>query len=81
MLSQAGGHHRIAYPKISLQIESEPRGNFLDFVPMIVPGTDWFIRVLSTFELKAPHSTERLTLNTDQTYVFTFLPTVSQIFK
>ena len=40
-----------------------------------------YIRVLSTLELKAPHSTERLTLNTDQPYVFTFLPTVTQIFK
>ena len=39
------------------------------------------IRILSTLELKALHSTERLTINTDQPYVFTFLPTVTQIFK
>ena len=41
----------------------------------------WHNRVLSTLELKAPHSTERLTLDTDQPYVFTFLPIVTQIFK
>ena len=38
-------------------------------------------RVLSTLEWKALHLIKRLTLNTDQTFVFTFLPTVSQIFN
>ena len=53
----------------------------LDSIGNSISSCSFFIRVLSTLELKAPCSAERLNLNTDQTYVFTFLPTVSQIFK